>query len=63
MSTPLHISGRGKLTASANTREDGITIRIDDTKNPEFWAEVRLSCEVMRELLNWCYLLEGEDGE
>jgi hypothetical protein len=48
---PLAVSGRGRLVAGARSSELGVAVRLDDTRNPEFWAEVRLPWSVLRELL------------
>jgi len=39
----VHVAGRGKLRATATATRHGVLIRLDDDRNPEFWAEVMLS--------------------
>ena len=49
----LRVSGRGKLFGEA--RSDGgtgTTLRIDDERNDEFWAEIHLTREELQRLLD-----------
>jgi hypothetical protein len=47
------IAGRGVVTPnlSVNTDADGVTLRLDDAKNSEFWLEIRLKTDQIAELL------------
>jgi hypothetical protein len=47
----LAVSGRGRLTAQAQSSELGVSVRLDDAKRPDWWAEVRLPWATLRELL------------
>lgn len=50
----MHIVGRGKLFARAQAHRKGrnITIRIEDSLRPDFWAEIRLTPAALREMLD-----------
>ena len=39
----IQINGRGHLTATARPVEHGVIVRVDDTRNLEFWAELYVS--------------------
>jgi hypothetical protein len=45
------VAGRGRLTARAEVSAEGVHIRLDDGRNPEFWAAVGLPEELLRQLL------------
>jgi hypothetical protein len=47
----LAVGGRGRLTATAQSSELGVAVRLDDAKRPDWWAEVRLPWAALRELL------------
>jgi hypothetical protein len=48
----LSIRGRGKLGAVVTCDAGRLTIRLDDDANPEFWAEVTLDANAVRQLLD-----------
>lgn len=39
----VRIAGRGRLTATATMRDGQLTIRIDDQRDPAFWAEIDIT--------------------
>ncbi len=48
---PLFVVGRGKLVGFAVADGHGVTLRIDDDANPDFWCEIRLDSVVLMDLL------------
>jgi hypothetical protein len=49
--TTLPAHGRGHLTAHAQPDERGVTIRLDDDRRLDWWAEVRLPVSALTALL------------
>jgi hypothetical protein len=49
--TVLSVRGRGKLEAYARPDEAGVTVYLDNGRDLEFWADVRLTEAQLRDLL------------
>ena len=50
----LLVCGRGRLVAEAVVYPEGIRLRLDDERSPEFWAEVYLTTAQLESLLTEC---------
>ena len=50
----LLVRGRGRLTAEVIVYPEGVRLRLDDERSPEFWAEVDLTTAQLETLLAEC---------
>jgi hypothetical protein len=56
--TAVTVAGRGKLVGTAQPDECGVTVRLDDERRPDWWAEVRLTGQQLADLLGQVRLCE-----
>ena len=60
----LECRGRGKLMCSLTVFDTGVRIRLDDANKPEWWAELFLASEDIKDLMMEMERIKGEkNGE